>query len=167
MAALIPLGGIKFSEELVLLRLSADGPPRGGEVDVLRALAGREINLFYLSVCRSAAATRVDLCVGADRGGMAGSLAAQESWCCQTVAAVGLLSIYPHARRLEALTRSLAAFSASGLPVLGVASTLSALTLVTAFAELERAGECLREVFSLPRNHAPFAAEFRVKPVTR
>jgi hypothetical protein len=170
MADLIPLGGMKFSEELALVVLSADAPPPGDEVDVLRALAGQEVNLFYLSVSRTADRTRVSLCVAADRIELAERLAAQAAgglWACRSVASVGLLTFYPHARRLEALKRSLEVFAASRLPVFGVASTLSALTFVTAFAELERASDSLREAFGLPPNHAPFKPEFRVKPVTR
>ena len=68
---------------------------------------------------------------------------------------------------MEALTRSLEVFAEYHLPVFGVASTLSALTFVTAFKELGRASERLREVFDLPDNHAPFTPGFRVKPVKR
>lgn len=170
MAGMISLGGMKFSEELSLVMLAADAPPPGAEVDVLRALAGEQVNLFYLSVARTADRTRVSLCVAADRIALTENLAARAAgrpWGCRSVGSVGLLTFYPHARRLEALTRSLAVFAASGLPVFGIASTLSALTFITAFAELERASECLRGAFGLPQNHAPFKPEFRVKPVTR
>ncbi|MFO7709482.1 MAG: hypothetical protein R6V84_15040 [Desulfobacterales bacterium] len=58
-------------------------------------------------------------------------------------------------------------FAEFHLPVFGVASTLSALTFVTAFEALGQASERLREVFALPDHHAPLAPEFRVKPVDR
>ncbi len=170
MADLIPLGGMKFSEELALAVLSADVPPIGAEVDVLKALAGRQMNLFYLSVSRSVDRTRVCLCVAADQIKLVEWLAAEAAgglWTCRSVNSVGLLTFFPHERRLEALTRSLKLFAESRLPVFGVASTLSALTFVTAFEELGRASQRLREVFGLPDHHAPFAPEFRVKPVTR
>ena len=170
MAALIPLGGVKFSEELALATLSADTPPMGVEVDVLQALAGHRINLFYLSVSRSAGRTWICLCVAADQIRLVESLAAAAAgglWTCRSVNSVGLLTFFPHERRLEALTKSLEVFAESRLPVFGVSSTLAALTFVTAFKELERASERLREVFGLPENHAPFKPEFRVKPVTR
>ncbi len=170
MAGLIPLGGVKFSEELALATLSADTPPTGVEVDVLCALAGHQINLFYLSVSRSAGRTRVCVCVAVDQIRLVESLAetaARGIWTCRSVNSVGLLTFFPHESRLEALTRSLGVFAESRLPVFGVCSTLAALTFVTAFAELERASERLRDVFGLPENHAPFTPEFRIKPVTR
>jgi hypothetical protein len=170
MAGRIPLGGVKFSEELALASLSADTPPTGAEVDVLQALAGQRINLFYLSVSRSPGRTQVCACVAADQISLVESIAASVAgglWACRSVNSVGLLTIFPHASRLEALTRSLAVFAESRLPVFGVSSTLSALTFVTAFEDLERASERLRDVFGLPENHAPFKPEFRIKPVTR
>jgi hypothetical protein len=170
MTGLIPLGGMKFSEELALAALSADGAPIGAEVDVLQALAGDGVNLFYLAIARSVSRTRVCLCVAADRIKLIERLAVEATgglWTCRSVNSVGLLTIFPHASRLEALTRSLRVFAESRLPVFGVASTLSALTFVTAFEELERASERFREVFMLRENHAPFKPEFRVKPVTR
>lgn len=167
MADRIPLGGMKFSEELALAVLSDDTPPRGVEVDVLRALAGRQINMFYLSLSRSAGRTRVCLCVAPDRIQAVEQLAAKGLWTFRSVRSVGLLTFYPHERRIEALMGALQVFAGSGLPVFGVASTLSALTFVTAFEALDRASERLGRVFQLPENHAPFKPEFRVKPVAR
>ena len=170
MAGLIPLGGVKFSEELALATLSADTSLMGVEVGMLQALAGHRVNLFYLSVSRSTGRTRVCLCVAEDHIGLVESLAAAAAgrrWTCRSVNSVGLLTFFPHERRLEALTKSLQVFAESRLPVFGVSSTLSALTFVTAFKELERASERLQDVFGLPENHAPFKPEFRVKPVTR
>ena len=168
MAALIPLGGMKFSEELALAALSADTSPMGDEVDVLKALAGHQVNLFYLSVSRSAGRTQVCLCVAADQiKRVEGVAAARGLWTCRSITSVGLLTFFPHECRLETLTRSLRVFAEFRLPVFGVASTLSALTFVTAFEALGPASERLRDVFGLPDNHAPFAPEFRVKPVIR
>ncbi len=168
MADLIPLGGMKFSEELALAALSADTPPRGAEVDVLRALAEHQITMFYLSLSRSAGRTRVCLCVAPDRIQAVEQLAAAKGlWTFRSVRSVGLLTFFPHERRIEALMQALKVFAGSRLPVFGVASTLSALTFVTAFEALDRASERLGQVFKLPENHAPFKPEFRVKPVAR
>ncbi len=170
MASLIPLGGMKFSEELAMATLSADVPPVGAEVDVLQALAGCQVNLFYVSVSRSPGRTQLCVCVAGDQIALVERLAAaavERHWTCRSVTSVGLLTFFPHERRLEALTRSLEVFAESRLPVFGVASTLSALTFVTAFEALGRASERLREVFALPDSHAPFTPEFRVKPVKR
>ncbi len=170
MPSLIPLDGMKFSEKLALVTLSADTPPPGAEVDVLKALAGHQINLFYLSVSRAADRTRVSFCVAADVLNHVEPLAAAAGgglWACVPVDSVGLVTFYPHERRLEALTLALGVFADFQLPVFGVASTLSALTFVTAFEELDRAGMRLQEVFGLPAHHAPFKPEFRVKPITR
>lgn len=169
MAGRISLGGMKFSEELAMAALCADTPPLGAEVDLLQALAGRQVNLFYLSVSRAPGRTRVCMCVAADHIALVERLAAASGghWTCRSAASVGLLTFFPHERRLEALTRSLGVFAESHLPIFGVSSTLSALTFVTAFEALGRASERLREVFALPDHHAPFAPEFRVKPVNR
>jgi hypothetical protein len=109
------------------------------------------------------------MCVAAGQIQLVERLAAasERHWTCRSAASVGLLTFFPHERCLEALTRSLEVFAEFHLPVFGVASTLSALTFVTAFKDLGRASERLRGVFGLPDNHAPFTPEFRVKPVNR
>lgn len=166
----IPLGGIKFSEEMALVALASETPLLGAEVDILHALAGNQVTLFYLSMSCSAARSRVSFCVLPAHAGLAEQLATTlggTAWACRTTLPVGLLTFFPHDHRLQALTRSLDVFAASGVCIYGVTSTLSSLTFVMPFAQLDRAEERLRDVFELPDHHSPFAPEFRVKPMIR
>jgi hypothetical protein len=113
---------------------------------------------------------RICLCVAPQRAALAEDLAAVSPpglWSCRSVAAVGLIAFFPHDRRLEAFTRALRALGESGLPVYGAASSLAAITIVTGFERLARAGEALRTVLALPANHAPLKPEFRVQPIER
>lgn len=170
MAGQIPLDGMKISEEMAFVELAAEAPPWGVEVGVLQALAGRHIALYYLTMSYSESHSRVWFCVLPDQTALVAQLArtiGREVLACRTIAAVGLLTVFPHNRCVDALTRSLDIFAQSDLPVYGVASTLSTLTFVLAFSQLDQATEQLRDVFQLPDHHSPSHPEFRVKPMLR
>jgi hypothetical protein len=170
MAGQIPLGGMKISEEMAFVELTTEAPPWGIEVDVMQALAARHIALFYLTMSYSESHSRVCFCMLPDQTALVAQLArtiGRGALACRTITAVGLLTVFPHNRCVDALTRSLDIFAKSELPVYGVASTLSTLTFVLALGHLEQATEQLREVFQLPNHHPPFEPEFRVKPMLR
>jgi hypothetical protein len=170
MAGQIPLGGMKISEEMAFVELTAEAPPWGVEADVMQALAGRHIALFYLTMSYSGSHSRVCFCVLPDQIDLVTQLVrtiGRGVLACRTIAAVGLLTVFPHNRCVDALTRALDVFATSELPVYGVASTLSTLTFVLTFSQLDPATEQLREVFQLPDHHSPSQPEFRVKPMLR
>ena len=152
------------------MELTAEAPPWGVEVDVMQALAGRDVALFYLTMSYSELHSRVCFCVLPDQTALVAHFArtiGRGALACRTITAVGLLTVFPHNGYVDALTRSLDIFAKSELPVYGVASTLSTLTFVLAFSQLEQATEQLREVFQLSGNHSPCRPEFRVKPMLR
>ena len=59
--------------------------------------------------------------------------------------------------------RILSALGQAGLPVYGITSSLSSLTITTDYRRLDDAVSTVCQVVTLPDNHAPFRPEFRVK----
>ena len=54
-------------------------------------------------------------------------------------------------------------FGKTGLPIYGMAASLSALTLTTDFHLLDGAIDSLMPYIGLPPNHAPFRSQLRIK----
>ena len=50
-------------------------------------------------------------------------------------------------------------------PIEGIAASLSALTFILPYQQLDQAAEAVSRVAQLPANHAPFRPQFRVKQV--
>jgi hypothetical protein len=65
--------------------------------------------------------------------------------------------------RLGLIRAVLSAINQAGLPVYGLASSHSSLTITTDYLRLDEAVEAACQVVALPDNHAPFRPEFRVK----
>jgi hypothetical protein len=59
----------------------------------------------------------------------------------------------------------LGAFARAGLPVHGVASSLSALTFATDYGRLNTAARTLLEMADLPSNPIPARPQWRVKQI--
>ena len=80
---------------------------------------------------------------------------------------VVLLTVFPHRRRVDLLTRMLAWMRQAALPVLAVSSSLAAVGLVVPMQGIERALDCLDAHLALPENHAPLISPLRVVQVER
>ena len=78
------------------------------------------------------------------------------------VPGVGTLSIFPHHSNLKLLGLSFCLFGRQNLPLYGVASSISSLTFITDYAQLDNAVSILLEYMDLPPNHAPFRPEIHV-----
>jgi len=75
---------------------------------------------------------------------------------------VGTLSIFPHHSKLKLLGLSFYLLGKQHLPLYGMASSISSLTFITDYSQLDRAVSILLEYMDLPRNHAPFRTEIHV-----
>ena len=157
----IAIGGLKLSPELIQIRLF----PIGGFPieEHFRRLTDRQINLTGVTLDAEEGSLTGLCCISAqDR------LSAQEAL--QSInaqfemqPAVGTLTIFPHQSRLDLIGRLLSALGRWGLPVYGIASSFSSLTITTDYAGLDDAVSAVCSIVSLPENHAPFRPEFLVK----
>jgi hypothetical protein len=76
--------------------------------------------------------------------------------------AVGALSMFPHHSNLKLLGLSFYLFGELRLPVYAMASSISSLTFITDYQQLDNAVAALLEYVELPPNHAPFRQDIRV-----
>ena len=75
---------------------------------------------------------------------------------------VGTLSIFPHHSKLKLLGLSFYLLGRAHLPIYGMASSISSLTFITDYSQLDKAVSILLEYMDLPPNHAPFRPEIHV-----
>jgi hypothetical protein len=158
----LPIGGLKLSSEMVLIRLLPDAFP--SVVGRISRLAAARINLSFVSLGSRGHRFGGACCVAAaDREGAEQALAEAGGWA--AVAPVGALTVFPHRSRSALLSRIFATLAAEEVPVLSVATSFSSLTLVTDHRLLDRAVGAVARVAELPENHAPFHPAFRVRQV--
>ena len=78
------------------------------------------------------------------------------------ISPVGALSIFPHHSKLKLLGLSFYILGKQQLPLYGMASSISSLTFITDYSQLDEAVSILLEYMDLPPNHAPFRPEIHV-----
>jgi hypothetical protein len=155
------VGGLKLSLELIQIRLLSEAGVTAAEI--FRRLADKQINL---------AGVTLDALDGQPAGVCYLSAEDRSSAECalepfknsfEILAPVGALTIFPLQSRLELIGRLLSALNSIGLPVYGMATSLSSLTITTDYRRLDEAVSAVCQVVTLPDNHAPFRPEFRIK----
>ena len=156
-----PIGGLKLSSELVQIRLL---PNSGISVtEMFRLLADHRINLTMVSLDVTDGELTGIGCIFAEDRRLA-EVALQPIACViDMLSPVGAMTIFPHQARLQLIGKILSAMGQNGLPVYGMASSHSALTLTTDYRRLDDAVTAVCRIVSLPENHAPFRPEFRVR----
>jgi hypothetical protein len=157
----LPIGGLKLSSELVQIRLLPDS---GFSVtEMLRLLADHRINVTMVSLDATDGELTGIGCIFAEDRVPAESALQSLAAAIDMLSPVGALTIFPHQARLLLIGKILSALGEDGLPVYGMASSHSALTLTTDYRRLDDAVSAVCRIVSLPENHAPFRPEFRVK----
>ena len=76
--------------------------------------------------------------------------------------AVGALTLFPHYSNLKLLGLFFYLLGEAHLPLYGMASSISSLTFITDYPQLDNAVSTLLEYVDLPPNHAPFRPEIHV-----
>ena len=163
MTAKLSIHGLKLSSELILLRLppGSDPPVRR----VFRNLAAKKINLTSVVLEGTPKGLAGICCIDAgDRPEVERALAGMMDGI-ETTTAVGALTVFPHRRKLALLAAILGALGAKQVPLLAIASSLSALTFILPYRRLDESATAVCDAVRLPANHAPFQPQFRVRQI--
>ncbi|MBI5591115.1 MAG: hypothetical protein HY881_11600 [Deltaproteobacteria bacterium] len=157
----LSIGGLKLSSELVQIRLL---PNSGSTVqEMFRRLTDHRINLTMVSLDATDGELTGICCIFEEDRGQAELALQPLAAAVDMLSPVGALTIFPHQSRLLLIENILSAMGRNGLPVYGLASSHSALTLTTDYCRLDDAVSAVCRIVSLPENHAPFRPEFRVR----
>lgn len=164
----ISIGGIKFSMELVQLNCTERSGGGCRTVQLFRHLTANRVNMPFLCTGRTRHGRVCSCCIDVDDFGCVKVLLDGDPYMRQyldILAPVGALTLYPHRSNLVLLGTVMQVVGKIKLPIYGIGTSLSTLTLTTDYRQLDRAAAALEKVFELPPNHAPFRPEFRVKQV--
>ena len=157
----LAVGGIKLSPELIQIHLL---PGSAAAVNqVFRRLADFRVNLTLVSLEAMAGPLTGVFTIFAEDRLSAESALQPFRGAFELLSPVGALTIFPHHSQPALIGGLLAVLGAAGLPVYGLASSLSALTVTTDYRLLDQAVAAVCRLVDLPDNHAPFRPEFRVK----
>ena len=157
----LPIGGLKLSSELVQIRLL---PNSGFPVhEMFRRLADHKINVTMVSLDATDGELTGICCIFEEDRRSAEVALQPLAAAIDMLSPVGAMTIFPHQARLLLIGKILSALGQDRLPVYGMASSHSALTLTTDYRRLDDAVSAVCRIVSLPDNHAPFLPEFRVK----
>jgi hypothetical protein len=164
----IRVDGIKLSQELIHINIFT----RPGKEDLntrfLRSMAENRINcpiLFYSAMDRRYQGA---VCITSEDSHRLNQMLALDPDLkenVQYISPVGAMSLFPHKFSLKFLGCLMHVFGKAGLPIYGMAASLSVLTLTTDFQMLDSAIESLKPYISLPPNHAPFRSQLRIKAI--
>ncbi|MBU1056165.1 MAG: hypothetical protein KKC46_20420 [Proteobacteria bacterium] len=159
----LPIGGLKLSSELVQIRLLPNSDFSVNEM--FSRLAEHKINVTIVSLDATDDQLTGIGCILAEDRALAERALLPLAAAIDMLSPVGAITIFPHQSRLLLIEKILSAMVQDGLPVYGIASSHSALTLTTDYRQLDNAVSAVSRIVSLPENHAPFRPEFRVKQI--
>ena len=167
----LSVGGIKLSPELVLFKYSRRIHQPCALLSALRTLSRQQINIFFLSQSLYAekSSLTTNFCTlpeytDTTLAALTGMKPAGKN--ITTHSTVGALSIYPHKHNFSLLGTVLSTLVGDGLPINGLCTSVSALSILTDFSQYDAALSALAKVLDLPDNHSPFRQEFRIRQIS-
>jgi hypothetical protein len=165
----IRVGGIKLSHELVQFIYSRPASAECFLTPALEAISCRQINITFLSHSATEDFVNTSFCVEKNYHitvqGLLDSVI-KEPHQIKNLPSVGTLTIFPHRNSLAFLGKIIQSFSSHSLPLYGLCTSVSALSVNTDYSLLEHTLHVLRDVIELPDNHAPFKQEFIVRQIS-
>jgi len=161
----IRINGIKLSNELVQINLLNGSRVQGFRALFFRLLAQNQINIPFILVTGMGEKIQGSCCVAAEDIKRTKQLVTMEPELRENIEilpAVGALTLFPHHSNLKLLGLSFYILGQARLPFYGMASSISSLTFITDYPQLDKAVSTLLEYVDLPPNHAPFRPEISV-----
>jgi hypothetical protein len=161
----IRINGIKLSAELVQINFLDRSPPKDSRALFFRLLSQNQINIPFVLATGMGEKIQGSCCVAAEDVKRTKQLVAMHPELKENtefISSVGALSMFPHHSNLKLLGLSFYLCGEAHLPVYGIASSISSLTLITDYPLLDKAVSTLMEYVDLPPNHAPFRPEIHV-----
>jgi len=161
----IRINGIKISNELVQINLLNGSRAQDFRALFFRLLAQNQINSPFILATGMGEKIQGSCCVAAEDIKRTKQLVAMEPELKENIkfiSSVGALSMFPHYSNLKLLGLSFYLFGEARLPVYGMASSISSLTFITDYPQLDNAISILLEYVDLPPNHAPFRPEIKI-----
>jgi len=166
----IRINGIKLSTKLVQINLLNGSLPENTRPLFFRLLSQHQINIPFILTSGMGEKIIGSCCVAAEdinqiKKVVAGEPKLKEKL--EFIPGVGTLSIFPHHSNLKLMGLAFYLLGRAHLPMYGMASSISSLTFITDYSQLDKAVSIFLEYMDLPPNHSPFRPEIHVIQKTR
>jgi aspartokinase len=161
----IRINGIKLSTELVQINFLNLFLSQDFRVLFFQLLAQHQINIPFILTSGMGERVIGSCCVAAEDIRRIKIVVEREPKLKENlefIPGVGTLSIFPHHSKLKLLGLSFYLLGKQHLPLYGMASSISSLTFITDYSQLDNAVSILLEYMDLPPNHSPFRPEIHV-----
>jgi aspartokinase len=161
----IRINGIKLSMELVQINLLNRFFSQDFRVLFFQLLAQHQVNIPFILTSGMGEKNIGSCCVASQdihriKKVVEGEPELKEHL--EFIPGVGTLSIFPHHSNLKLLGLCFYLLGKLHLPLYGMASSISSLTFITDYSQLDEAVSTLLEYIDLPPNHSPFRPEVHV-----
>lgn len=166
----IAIGGIKLSGELAQFSFRRSDHRQCVSSLVLAAIAKHHINIPFLSFTVSSHTVDTTFCVASEHLVTVKSILEAETGEPESITclpSVCTLTLYPHRSNLSLMSRIIGVFASHSLPIYGICTSVSALSINTRYTDVEQAVKRLQEVVELPANHSPLRHQFQVQQLDR
>lgn len=162
----IRIEGVKLSQELITINLRYLTQIDDTLSRFCRNLSDNQINMQFLSALCRGEYSQITCCVDSEAGAFVHTLVESEadlSSQVEIIESTGLLTLFPHHFNLKILGLVLSMLGKASLPLYGAASSLSSLTFVLDFHDLDRAVDRLREKMDIAPEKIERRPEIRIK----
>ncbi|MCG6911795.1 MAG: hypothetical protein LJE94_16970 [Deltaproteobacteria bacterium] len=166
MSEKLRVNGIKLSLEMTLITIRAVSGERDPNAHFLKLMGENRVNLPLLCATARGGETAGSYCILTEDIPRAKNVVSGDNTLTthiQFLPSVGSISVFPHNFNLEFLGLMLRLVGEAGAPLHALATSISALCLVTDFSLLEKTADCIAGHVTLPGNHSPFRPDIRVK----
>jgi len=158
--------GIKLSLEMTLITIRASLSESDPCARFLKLMGENRINLPFLCIAARDDSKSGIYCILSEDIPRAKRVIARGETLAtrlEYLPSVGSISVFPHNFNLEFIGVMLSLMGQSGAPMHGLATSISALSMITDFSLLEQVANYLSRHVSLPGNHSPFRPDIRIK----
>ena len=162
----VRIRGIKLSSELVLLNFSNPDSSAFLMSLFFHILNENKINMPFVTAYSKGSGFSGSCCVGSrDIDRVINIVDADNVFKKKIdyIHDVGMISVFPHQRSMKALGLSLHAFAKEHFPLLGMTSSISALTFITDYIRLDDVAASLAGYLNLPINYTPLRDDLYLK----
>ena len=161
----LKIGGLKQSLELCQFDLRGPDSSEKTVLGISKLLASQKINVNFLTYYPNTNSYHhLTFCISQDRFSDTSEILKKEGslpmgWEVNCREHVGIISIFPHHSGMKILAIIMVSWAEQSIPILGISTSLSAISFVTDYHVIDKAIKVVQDLFQLPDDHAPIKPE--------
>lgn len=166
----ISINGLKLNGPFVALWVAASEQKASVLAALYRLLTGNCVNIAYMTAGDAMADEPALCCIDRSEAAKVTTLFDNDPQLRDQIRVgsdVGLLTFYPHRSSLNVLGSALQLLGEHEITIYGMASSISALSFVVAFEQLDTAGTILSQGLQLPDSATPIRDTIKIRQEQR